>query len=263
MTAPYLQGTGVVPEANALYMRGIQTDQYGEILGGHKALFDPIQSGMSGKLAVGNIVPNIVTDGPTAVCQATFNFAGNQTIEAAKGFNFSNVANTFERITLPTVFDLRNLGSEPSVIIPTWLTITSVPSAGQDSIIGAAGNSSGQAQWFLGIRATGLYSIINSVDMGSTVPAVGTPLLHTTHIDRTGAGTFSARTYINGSLASTGSGTYPFLNPTIAPAMGYFGGFGAAFNGTIHRNQLIKVPQGFDVAGWISDEIAMNASRWV
>lgn len=43
MTTPFLQGTGAVPEATALLLRGTQTDAYGEVMGGHKALFDPMQ----------------------------------------------------------------------------------------------------------------------------------------------------------------------------------------------------------------------------
>lgn len=261
MTTPYLQGTGAVPEATALLLRGIQTDAYGEVLGGHKAIFDPIQSGMTGVLATGGTVPNIVQGKPVASC--TSSLAG-ATIQAAKGLNFGSASGGAEVINLPADFELRNLGSEPSFVLSMWMTSHASTTTAYPPIAGNAVST--DQQWYINHRGTadtiGVY--LDPVRHDFTIP-LNTPTLVTMAVIRSSAGAFTRKTYRNGEVMGTQTGTYPFREVSdsgSAPRLGFLTGFGVDWNCTLHRLQLLKVDPAFDAPAWIAAEIAANASRW-
>lgn len=270
--APYLQGSGAVPEAIALALRGIQTDQYGEILGGHKALFDFMQSGVTGKPTAGYEFDNLVVDGDTA--EVEFSFATAANVEDVKGLNFSVTADgSHERVLLPEVFDLLTLGSEPSVVISAWITHTAPPASGAASAFGHAYQNSTYSQYHLECKPDGTINVkVNGYGSGGITftPPTGTPFLFTLHINRTGSGTFEWSLYIGGTktgVTQTSGATYPFQNPDDQgsewpPVLGTLGGFGGHWQGTVHRLQLIKVPQDFNVSAWITEELANNDGRF-
>lgn len=276
MTAPYLQGTGTVPETTALKLRGLQTDAYGQILGGHKALIDPLQSGLTGKLATGASVPNLVAGAANPVVSFGFTNAGVDPIETAKGLNFTSATNEYgENILLvdyaTSPWNLLNHGSEPSLVISTWLTIDALPS-GVHGVLGFAAQNGSFAQWGIQLTSAGLQPFVNGVsDVTVFNPPLGDRTLITQYIQRTGAGTFNYKWYVNDALQQTLSRVYPLANPrgagspitTAQPRMGQLDGFGGSWDGTIHRQQNLKVdPSVFDIAAWLAAEIAANGARF-
>ncbi|MBU2359711.1 MAG: hypothetical protein KKB02_12390, partial [Alphaproteobacteria bacterium] len=149
--APYLQGSGTVPEATRLLLRGIQTDIYGEVLGGHKSILDPMQSGLTGKPSSGSTIPDLIPGAVLTTVAASFS-AQPDTVESAKGFPFSSATNEFgERIQLgdyaTSPWNLLNLGTEPSVVISLWLKIKTLPGAGAFGVTGYAAQNGSYGQW--------------------------------------------------------------------------------------------------------------------
>lgn len=268
--APYLKGSGAVTEAVALTLRGIQSDQFGEILGGHKALFDFIQSGITGKPGVGAVIPNLVVGGGDGVVANTFSAAGN--VETVKGLGFTSGVG--EVVNLPSSCNLLNYGSEPSVVISTWLTDAGVTPGSESAIASYTYQNTSNSQWYIAKKTNGKilarvngYGALGGVEF---TPPTG-PFLLTIHVDRTGSGTFKYTVYINGiqeGAVQSGAGLgYPFINPlsghaSALPMLGYAIGVGSAWTGVIHRLQLLKVPQGFDIASWIAAQLALNSGRF-
>lgn len=263
MATPYLQGTGTVPEATALLLRGIQTDAYGEISGGHKALFDPIQSGLTTTIANGGTLPNLVVGGAAATAVGTL--SSGTSIAAAKGIDFSNAGAGTEYLILPSVFDLNTLGSEPSVIIPVWLTPKNT-GATLNFITGYAYEAGGECQWAIAQDNTAGRLRVGAYGQWVYVPVdVNVPVLITIFIQRTGSGTFAFKVYKDDTFMGSLSQSYPFRSPVTSspvPTIGYAVGWGVNWLGVAHREHLRKVPADFDIDAWLAAEIAGNGSRW-
>lgn len=267
MTTPYLQGTGAVPEATALLLRGIQTDAYGEVLGGHKAIFDPLQSGLTTTIPNGGSLANIVAGG-AAAGPAVGIISSGSSIAAAKGLRFSNSAANTEYLPLPSPFDLRTLGSEPSIVISAWITNDVDTSSAYPVIMGHAYQGTTYHQWTLQHRNTsGKLAFTVNMTRHEFVAPIGVPMLVTAHIKRTAAGAFAFTTYLDDAVVGATTGmAYPFNNPAgsayAMKAIGFVGGYNSEWIGTVHRLQLLKVDPAFDITGWLAEEIAANAARW-
>lgn len=264
MPTPYLQGTGTVPEATALMLRGIQSDTYGEVLGGHKAIFDPIQSGLTTTIPSGGTLANLVVGSGAATAVGTL--SSGTSIASAKGIDFSNATAATEYLVLPSVFDLNTLGSEPSVILPFWLTPKNT-GASLNFIAGYAYQAGSECQWAIAQDNTAGRIRVGAYGQWVYVPVdVNVPVLIAIFVQRTGAGTFAFKVYKNAAFMGSLSMSYPFRSPVTAspvPTIGYAVGWGVNWLGVAHRSQLIKVDPAFDIAAWLAAEVAANAGRWV
>ena len=264
MTTPYLQGTGAVPRATALLLRGVQTDPFGEVRGGHRALYD--YSTLGASIASGGVVDNLIVGGEDGAMVGVT--ASN--IIANRGIRKTSVASVY--FGLGAAFNLLNAvyGSEPSIVISAWmthddLTVNILPALGYAN--GASQNC--QWQWGVTTNAGGNFrAVVNGVSVYTTLVA-GTAYLHTLYFRRTAAGAYEVQVYIGSTLVGTISGqSYPFKDPTgiagsPAPAFGWAQGWSTAYLGTLHRAQVFQVdPVTFDVADWLAAEIAANAGRW-
>lgn len=268
MTAPYLQGSAAVPEETAIYLRGAQTDAYGEIRGGHRFLFDPLQSGIADRPAAGAALPNLVTGRPDATFTSWA--SAPKTVAEAKGIPFWDA--TTEYVALPfDEADLMNLGDTPSFVMSIWITNDMVTATGYPAIAGYAYQTSTAHQWSFSYNPSG-NTIQIQVDPSTTgrvqvaVP-LSTPTLLTIHMNKVSETTATMNVYRGTELVGSGSVAYPFvdaagLNSTASRRMGIITGFGAGWVGTVHRFQLFKVPQDFDVASWLATEVALNAPRF-
>lgn len=270
MTAILKAKTYSVPEQYALAMRGVQTDAYGEVLGGHKAIIDPMQAGMTGLLPTGTPIKNLVTTKPDAT---VFNTINSQTVESAKGIPFTSLGNgASECVQLPDDFNFLSLGTEPSVVISLWATHRDL-TATLASIAGCAYQTGANAQWYMCVgNAAGKVRFGFQGAYAQVDAALNTPTLYTMYFKRTGAGAMQVQCAVNASVVSTASNTYPFKDPAGAGGpssrskafVGYIDGFNSSYFGIIHRMQLLKVdPASFDFAAWLADEVAKNSSRFV
>lgn len=258
-----------VPESSALNMRGLQTDSYNQVLGGHKSIFDPVQSGVTGTLATGTAVAGLVFNQPELVVTSRLT---SETIESAKGFPFADTGGGVEFLTLPkSTFNLLQLGSEPSVVISAWITNRNLTATVQ-GIAGCSFQTSGNAQWYI---STG--SVAGSIRMGAQAQNVqftgnlDVPELYSFYFKRTSAGNMLIELKRDTTTIGTLLSTYPFINPELGaggaingnPTVGYIAGFGTQWNGIVHRIQCFKVdPATFDFNSWLVDEIAGNAGRF-
>ena len=268
MPSHVLIGSGVVPELTALKLRGVQTDAYGEIKGGHKALFDTEQTGETGTLAAGSKIENLVLGGDQlSVSQGGF----STTLEDSKGIEFSNSNNNVEWIDLPSVFDLFSLGEEPSFVLSLWITNKTVSGTGSPAIIGYAYQTTTYCQWSLSHdNADNTLALRFSGLKAATVVPINEPVLLTIYVLRTGPGTYKIDFY-NGDqlIASHSNKLYPFNDPggpgvASTRRIGMIGGQTQTWNGIVHRLQLFKVdPETFDIDQWLADEIANNSDRFV
>lgn len=261
-----------VPEQYALAMRGVQTDAYGEVLGGHKAIIDPMQVGMTGTLAAGATIKNLVATKPDASVYSAFT---SQTVESAKGIPFTSLAGgaANETVQLPDDFNLLNLGTEPSAVISLWATHRDL-TATLNAIAGCAYQVSANAQWYMSTgNASGKFRFGFQGASAQVGAALNTPTLYTIYFKRTAAGVMQIQCAVNGNVVSTASSTYPFKDPTAAGVGGppprskaYLGaldGFVSGWNGIIHRVQLLKVdPESFDLADWLAAEVSNNSGRF-
>lgn len=266
MPTPYLQGTGTVPEATALLLRGIQTDAYGEVLGGHKAIFDPVQSGLTTTIPNGGTLSNLVVGGASAG-PAVGTLSAGTAIAAAKGIDFSSSVGAYEYLKLPSCYDLNTLGSEPSVVISKWITPKNT-GASLNFITGFAYQVGSECQWAVAQDNTANRLRVGTYGLWVYVPVtVNVPVLITIFVQRTGAGTFAFKVYKNAEFVGSVSSTYPFRSPVSGspapvPSIGWGSSWAANWLGVTHRSQLIKVDPAFDIAAWLAAEIAANASRW-
>lgn len=270
--AAIIQATNfTVPEEYALNMRGLQTDAYGEVKGGHKAIFDFAAMGDVGPLAVGYEAKNLVFNGDPAVVTDAWD-AG--ITAAAKGLKFSTVADQSEILELPDCFDLNTLGTDPSFVISTWLTLpdTWASKAPPDFIMGYASNSTTANQWSLsGVGSSVDVRMVLSSDEGENTAQfdptayLGTPIMLSWHVRKIATGTFELDFYLGASrIAGQASRVYGFNIPaSVTPRIGSVGAFDNDFAGTVHRTQLFKFdPETFDIDEWLADEIAGNGSRF-
>jgi hypothetical protein len=264
MTSPFLQGSGVVPEATALSLRGIQTDTYGEVLGGHKALFDFDQSGVTGLLTAGE-VKNLISGGDgMTVSQA---FVSGDPVEAKKGANFTS-GGSGEVLLMPEVYDLNTLGAEASLVISNWITNDMDVGAGFPAIMGYARQTNTNNQWSINHENTQNTFVTRvSGSKHTFVVPNGAAFLLTMYIKKTSSGVYSFTTYLNDvAVGSTAGKSYPFITPSDGMEtrnVGTISGFTSTWEGTVHRMQLLKVdPTAFDIDAWIAAEIAANGSRF-
>lgn len=258
-----------VPKPASLNMRGIQTDQYGTVLGGHKAIIDPIQSGLTGIPAPDDVVENLIANSENGIVVDPY----QEAVSAVKGYGLTNSeSNGSERIDLPSSFNLLNIDEKPSCVVSFWLTTRTVPT-GFDGVIGCAYQTGGKSQWYLSGNNNG-----NSFRFGVSggnlfyiTPALNTPELITLVIKKSDENEFSADLYQDDSHIGTKSLNYPLVDPGDSaatnsgiPRIGQLNGFTNAFDGIVHRAQVFEIdPATFDAEQWIADEIANNATRFV
>lgn len=257
-----------VPEESALDMRGLQTDSFGTVYGGHKAIFDPLQYGITGTLATGTVLQNLVFEKPTATVTSGLT---TQTVAQAKGFPFAITTGATEYISLPDVFNLLTLGNEPSVVVSAWLTNRDLSIINQ-GVVGCAYKVTLGAQWYIstGIAAGKLRLAAQGLSTDVT-PTLNVPELYTIYFKRISAGVVQIQFARNGTVVSTQNSTYPFRNPVDQgsaaygiPKLGYVEGFGYTWNGVVHRIQVFKVnPTTFNLTSWLSTEYSLNNARFV
>lgn len=267
MTVPILNGTTEVPEETALLLRGIQTDTYGTVLGGHKAIFDPVQSGLSGVLASGDTVPNLVAGGDDAT--TLFDFV--EDISTHKGIPFTDANVGAEAITLPDCFDFLTLGDDPTLVLSVTMTLVAPPDSGtQSAALSYTVNTTSGNQYYMGVWPDGTMSFtmsyIASAGIGKFAVPTNEPFTVTAHITPEN-GELLITVYLNG--VQVDQYTKPNFNDpkeasaSAEPRLGYGQPFSKTWEGAIHRLQLLKVnPDVFDIDAWMADEIAANAGRF-
>lgn len=266
MTSHVLKGSGVVPEPVSLNLRGIQTDEFGEIKGGHKALFDIVQTGETGIISSGDTIDNLIVGGDPLVCISSGFLVP---LETAKGIEFSNSSGGVEFVEMPDVFDLNSLGDEPSAVISTWITNKTVSGSGSPAVMGYAYQTGTYCQWSIAhenidntiaVRVNGYKYTLSMI--------LDEPTLITIVVLKSSSGTWIGYVYKNNELIGiTPETAYPFKDPSGSGAasrnIGHIGGYNGAWDGIVHRLQLLKVdPETFDIDQWIADEIANNAGRF-
>lgn len=258
-----------VSEDLALNMRGLQTDQYNTIFGGHKALFDPIQSGVTGILATGTTVNGLVYNQPSLAVTSRLN---SETVESAKGFPFADSVTGVEILTLPkTIFNLLQLGSEPSVVISAWITSRNLSNTLQ-GIMGCSYQTGPFSQWYMSSgTVAGTIRLSGQGIATQFTPSLDVPELYSIYFKRVSAGNMQIQFSRNGSIIDTQSSTYPFKNPELGtggepngnPSVGFIPGFAYQWGGIVHRIQCFKVdPATFDFPIWLTAEITGNTGRF-
>ncbi|EEX14676.1 hypothetical protein CSE45_2552 [Citreicella sp. SE45] len=266
--AVILQATEfAVPDAEALKMRGMQTDPYNEVKGGHAAILNFLDA-TAGALAVSDEIANTVHGGDPATALTAW---ATGISAADKGLSFDAAAGVAERLQLPGAFDLATLGAEPSFVLSTWVTLPVGFGAvtPPNSIMGFAYQSGAEAQWFLSGHGgtTNLRFAISSEESNTNqvlfdaTPYLGAPMLMSAVVTRIGAGSFRLDFYRGTTrIGGAPSLTYGFNAPVTGapvPVIGGLGGFGDDFTGTVHRLQLFRFdPDSFDVADWLEAEVA-------
>lgn len=270
-----LKSNTAIPEATALNLRGIQTDPYGAVLGGHKAIFDlaTLSEGVDA-LAVSDPVSNLVYGAEQATCNGAFTG-----MTAAKGVPLTT-STSDERLDLPGVFKLHDLGSEPSLLISAWITVGAAEGGAvpANTVMGHAFQSGDSHGWSLRVdggaamqwtlRDDNATNTLLTVDFDDNdIRAV--PHLHTLELRRTASGLFTANTFLDPVKTNTQAGlAYPLATPALpasaGPArIGALPAYGAGFQGTVHRVQLLKFdPDEFIIEEWLAAEVAANGARF-
>lgn len=267
MASQVLKGSGTVPEPTALNLRGVQTDAFGEVKGGHKALFDVAQTGETGIISSGDTISNLIVGGDPLICTSSGFLVP---LETAKGIEFSNSSPGVEFVEMPAVFDLNTLGAEPSIVISTWITNKTVSGSGSPAVMGYAYQTGTYCQWSIAHENIDNTIAVRVNGYKYTMPmTLNEPTLITIVIEKSSDGMWIGHIYKNDTIVgSKPESSYPFKDPaggaSPSRSIGYIGGYAGDWDGIVHRLQLFKFDPGtFDAAQWIADEIANNSGRFV
>lgn len=264
MTSPYLQGSAAVPLATRLNLRGVQTDPFGEVRGGHRALYD--YSTLGDSIASGGAVDNLIVGGADGV------MTGMAAASIVSNKGIRKTLTTSVWFGLGTEFDLLNAayGSEPSIVVSAWMTHNDL-TTNVAGVLGYASSAGSNCQWQWAVTTDAgcnFRATVNGLHVVTTL-TLGVAYLHTLYFRRTAAGAYEVRVYIGSTLIGTITGqSYPFRSPPAGggsplPAFGWAQGYSPAYLGTLHRAQAFQVdPATFDVAAWLAEEIANNAARF-
>jgi len=257
-----------------LLLRAAGDDPGGGIFGGTLGVFDFAQPDYPDESVVGTEFYNLRTGADPMVGNSQ-NGAGNARIvdiNATKGVHL--VSGNGDRVNFPDSFDLLNMGSEPSALFWAWVTNneTGTDPSGTSSIMGYGAYNGSSCQYTVVINSGKVEFRIGSNGGASFVTAPsaykGDTFLVSLYIEKTGAGVFSAKCYVDDTLIGTISRSYPFNNPVTAysestPRIGLIQGYSSAWDLTIHRTGGRQVnPDYFDFDEWRAAEIAANTGRW-
>lgn len=259
----------VVPKPASLNMRGIQTDEYGTVFGGHKAIVDPVQSGLTDAPVALDQIENLIIGGSNGSVDRPM----LDDVSSNKGFSFSSPDGDNELIHLPSEFNLLNYGEKPSAVISLWVTHRSI-SAAYNGIAMCAYQTGAYSQWALydNINAAAVIISLNGTLFPTQgVPSLNVPHLYTMRVEKIDETTMRMSAWIDSNSIGSETVAYPLKNPDDSPAsgaeiprLGGGNGYSTGFDGIVHRAQTFEIdPATFDAEQWIADEIANNASRFV
>jgi len=268
-----LVGAGSIPTPTVYAFPHLeQSDPNGRLYAGHQAVHDfatAVETADS--FALTDEVANLVDGGDPAVCSGIF--GAGQT--AAKGLKFTT-GTSGEVFDLPDVFDLLNLGSEPSFVLALWVKQLAYDDAtATRGVAGYARFTTTYCQWSLSTRySTGNYTRfrigrVNSDKGHDYGPlTLNTATLLTVVVRRTGSGTYTAQFLKGANIVAEYSGTYPFVNPlddgtATTPRIGAPSGYNADLSVVVHKANLFRIdPDNFDAEYWATQDIALNYDRF-
>lgn len=264
MTAPYLQGTGSVPEATALNLRGLQTDAYGEVMGGDRALFDFGLPSTPTSFAAGGVLPNLIVGKDAG--SITFSVSD---VDTYKGIRQAATSGDY-RAYVSDAFNPAEMGSSPSFFVSAWITAIALSDYAGVACCADDNTLAGRSWRWLGMANGSIITNFTGNGGATDYPVtiagaleVGVPHLITMVCTKTTATTFALSYYVDATLKGAISGIYGFVNPTRVPNFCYSPGQGSAQRMILHRARARKFdPAYFDVNAWLAAEIAANGSRW-
>jgi hypothetical protein len=245
-------------------MRGIQTDQYNEVMSGHKAVLDPLQTGTTDVTVTGDVLPNLIVGGSDAVVSLPFALA-------PKGLALT--AGPGEQLLLPESFDLATLGADASIVLSVWFTQDSIINDAYQALAGCGRQTGDDSQWYISTLPDGTDGAVDGMRFAINSnnilvnQVINQPRLLTAVIKKSG-GVAQVEFYVDGSLQETQdlfvyalrSGT---ANPSSTRHVGAMSGFGGAFLGVFHRASVAVVDvDTFDFAGYVAAEYANNVARF-
>lgn len=244
-----------------LTLRGIQTDEHGEVMGGHRIVVD--FSTLFDEIASGSEVENLVYGSENAT--TTIALSG---ITAANGITFPTSG--MRRIYMGDGMKPSDMGAAPSFAVSMWLTRDGSISqnyAGIAGCIDANNSAETEWRWLLNGDSSGIIIAVNDDDSSGAEVIVDLPpdtaTLVTMVVKATSSTTYIMKVYVGDDFVASASGTYGAFAATEGASLGSVAGGSGAFQGVFHRFQCFQfAPDVFDVDGWLANEVSANAVRF-